>query len=71
MDARHPVTEKAGPGFADPEFDMSVEWRTTRDRVLAAEAKQKDAQTPSRVLLICGAARNDGTCPGEISKTFV
>jgi multimeric flavodoxin WrbA len=22
------------------------------------------------VLLICGSARNDGTCPGEISKTF-
>ncbi len=26
--------------------------------------------TPSRVLLICGSSRNDGTCPGEISKTF-
>ena len=24
----------------------------------------------SRVLLICGSARNDGTCPGEISKSW-
>ena len=22
------------------------------------------------MLLICGSARNDGTCPGEMSKTF-
>ena len=31
---------------------------------------QKDPATKSRVLLINGAARNDGTCPGEISKTY-
>jgi multimeric flavodoxin WrbA len=63
-------TEKAGSGFADPGYDLSVEWKATRDRLLAAEAKQKDTNTRSRVLLICGADRNDGTCPGEISKTF-
>jgi multimeric flavodoxin WrbA len=65
-----PLTEKAGPGFADPDYMLSVEWRATRDRLLAAEAKQKALDTKSRVLLICGAARNDGSCPGEISKTF-
>ncbi|RYZ96535.1 MAG: flavodoxin family protein, partial [Moraxellaceae bacterium] len=32
--------------------------------------KQKNSTTPSRVLLICGSARNDGTCPSEISKTW-
>jgi multimeric flavodoxin WrbA len=63
-------TEKAGEGFADPEYELSVEWRDTRDRLLAAEAGQKDSATKSRVLLICGADRNDGTCPGEMSKTF-
>ncbi len=63
-------TAKAGAGFANPDYDLSVEWRETRDRLLAAEARQKDANTRSRVLLICGADRNDGTCPGEISKTF-
>lgn len=63
-------TEKAGPGFADPDYDLSVEWRATRDRLLAAQRRQLDPATPSRVLLICGADRNDGSCPGEMSKTF-
>ena len=65
-----PVTVKAGAEFADSDYDLSVEWKTTRDRLLAAEIKQKDATTQSRVLLICGSARNDGSCPGEMSKTF-
>ena len=65
-----PRTEKAGTGFADPDYDLSVEWRATRDALMAAEARQKHADTPPRVLLIIGAARNDGTCPGEISKSF-
>lgn len=65
-----PVTQKAGSEFADPEYDLSVEWKATRDRLLAAERRQKDPASPPRVLLICGAARNDGTCPGEMSKTF-
>jgi multimeric flavodoxin WrbA len=67
---KSPVTEKAGPEFADPDYDMSVQWRATRDRLIAAEARQKDPATRSRILLICGADRNDGTCPGEMSKTF-
>jgi multimeric flavodoxin WrbA len=67
---KSPVTEKAGPGFADPDYDLSVEWRSTRDTLIQAEATQKNPATPSRALLICGAARNDGSCPGEISKTF-
>jgi len=65
-----PRTVKAGPGFADPGYDLSVEWKAAHDRLLAAEAKQKDAATPSRILLINGAARNDGSCPGEMSKTW-
>ena len=69
-DRKAPRTAKAGPGFADPDYDLSVEWRETRDRLLAAEKKQKDAGTRSRVLVICGSSRNDGSCPGEISKTW-
>ncbi|MTV36638.1 flavodoxin family protein [Duganella radicis] len=65
-----PVTQKAGPEFADPDYDLSVEWKATRDRLLAAQRRQQDPRTPSRVLLIIGAARNDGTCPGEVSKTW-
>jgi multimeric flavodoxin WrbA len=65
-----PITIKAGQGFANPGYDLSVEWKETRDRLLQAEARQKDPGTISRVLLICGSSRNDGTCPGEMSKTY-
>jgi len=65
-----PVTHKAGPGFSDPDYDLSVEWRDTRDRLIAAQQRWEAGDTPSRVLLVCGSARNDGTCPGEISKTW-
>jgi multimeric flavodoxin WrbA len=67
---KSPVTQKAGPEFADPDYDLSVEWKATRDKLIATEALQKDPATRSRVLLICGSARNDGSCPGEISKTW-
>ena len=65
-----PTTRKAGPGHADPDYDLPLEWLATRDRLEKAAAAWKDPATPSRVLLVCGSARNDGTCPGEISKTF-
>ncbi len=65
-----PVTAKAGPGFSDPDYDLSVEWRATRDKLIAAQQRWAQPETPSRVLLVCGASRNDGTCPGEISKSF-
>ena len=65
-----PLAHAAGPGFVDPDYKLSDEWRATRDRVQAAQARQRDATTPSRVLVVIGSARNDGTCPGEISKTF-
>jgi multimeric flavodoxin WrbA len=69
--SRKPLrTEKAGPDYADPDYDMSVEWREASERLKAAEAKQKDPATPCRVLVICGSDRNDGTCPSEMSKSY-
>jgi len=67
---KSPRRVKAGPGFADPEFELPVEWLETRQRIQQAEREQKDAGRPGRVLLVCGAARHDQTCPGEMSKTF-
>ena len=67
---KSPITRKAGKGFADPTYDLSVEWRETRDRLKRAQADWGKAGTKSRVLLVCGSPRNDGTCPGENSKTF-
>ena len=65
-----PRTRKAGPEFADPQYDLSVEWLDTRSRIAAASEHQADTQAASRVLLICAASRNDKTCPGEMSKTY-
>ncbi|MES2948413.1 MAG: NAD(P)H-dependent oxidoreductase [Pseudomonadota bacterium] len=65
-----PITQPAGPGFADPTYAISVQWLDTHKRLRLAQARWKDGATPSRVLLVCGSARNDGTCPGEISKTW-
>ena len=65
-----PITKKAGPGYADPDYDLSVEWIETKERLERAQKVWADPTTKSRVLVICGSPRNDGTCPGEISKTF-
>ena len=65
-----PFTRKAGLGYVDPDYDLSTEWIATKQRIDAAQLGWSDPLTPSKVLLICGSARNDGTCPGEISKTF-
>ncbi len=65
-----PFTQKAGRGFADPDYDLSVEWKETRDRLRKMDAHRKSANSVSRVLVICGSPRNDGTCPGEMSKSW-
>jgi multimeric flavodoxin WrbA len=65
-----PFTQKAGPGYADPDYDLSVDWIATKQRIDEAQKRWSEPSTASRVLLICGSARNDGTCPGEISKSF-
>lgn len=67
---KSPVTQKAGPGFADPDYDLSVDWLATRSAIQEAQKLYDGASSPSRVLLICGAARNDKTCPGEMSKSY-
>jgi multimeric flavodoxin WrbA len=65
-----PLTQVAGPGYSDPGYKLSSEWVATKQRIAAAAARWADPAAPSRVLLVCGSARNDGTCPGEISKSF-
>jgi multimeric flavodoxin WrbA len=67
---KNPRTRKAGPGFADPDFELPIEWIDTRERIQEAQREQTDASRPGRVLLVSGAARHDQTCPGEMSKTF-
>jgi multimeric flavodoxin WrbA len=65
-----PLTEKAGAGYADPDYDLSTEWLAARRAIDAAQRQQADPGSVSRVLVVIGSARNDGTCPGEMSKSW-
>jgi multimeric flavodoxin WrbA len=67
---KSPVRRVAGPEFAFPEEELSVEWLETRERIKAAEAHQKDPKSPSRILIVNGSMRSDQSCPGEMSKTW-
>jgi multimeric flavodoxin WrbA len=67
---KSPLTRKAGPGFADPEYKLPVQWLETRAAINQAEHEYKDNSRAARILLISAAARHDQTCPGEMSKTF-
>src|SRR5262249_53535672 len=66
---KSPRTTRAGKGYADPSYHLSVEWRETRAKIQAAEKRQKDPKAPSRILIVNGSTRSEHTCPGEISKT--
>jgi multimeric flavodoxin WrbA len=65
-----PVTRRAGAGFADPAYELSVDWLAARERIDKARNVWADPASQTCALVICGSPRNDGSCPGEISKTF-
>ena len=65
-----PVTRKAGPGFADPAYDISVDWLAAREAILTAQRRHDAADETPRILLINGSSRSEHTCPGEMSKTW-
>jgi multimeric flavodoxin WrbA len=67
---KSPRTTPAGPGYVDPSYELSDEWRAASEAVKAAQRRHESRDGPPRVLVVCGAARSDQTCPGEMSKTF-
>jgi multimeric flavodoxin WrbA len=67
---KSPITRKAGPGFADPDYDLATDWLAARDEIRAAQARFEDESAPLRVLLINGSSRSEHSCPGELSKSF-
>jgi multimeric flavodoxin WrbA len=67
---KSPRTRPAGAAFADPNFELPIEWLETRRAIQEAEDRQKSSKSPSRILLINGSSRSDRSCPGEMSKTF-
>lgn len=66
---KSPRYRPAGKGYADPKYGVADEWLETRARLQAAEKRQKEPKSPTRVLIVNGSTRSEHTCPGEISKT--
>ncbi|MBV9563472.1 MAG: flavodoxin family protein [Bradyrhizobium sp.] len=67
---KSPVTRRAGEGFADPDYDVSVDWLAARDAIDKAQQSHDDPHAIPRVLVINGSSRSEHTCPGEMSKTW-
>jgi multimeric flavodoxin WrbA len=67
---KSPRTRKAGTEFADPEYELALEWLETRRKIHKAQKQQETSQGNSRILVICASPRTDETCPNEMSKTF-
>lgn len=67
---KSPITQKAGPGYANPAYDLSVEWQAASAAIATAQKQHDDGNLPPRVLLINGSSRSDHSCPGEMSKSY-
>jgi hypothetical protein len=67
---KSPVTRKAGEGFADPDYEIAVDWLAAREAILAAQKRHDDPHEKPRILLINGSSRSEHSCPGEMSKSW-
>ncbi|MGZ2488064.1 multimeric flavodoxin WrbA [Rhizobium pisi] len=67
---KSPHTRKAGQGFADPGYDLSLDWIAAKQAIDAAQARYEDESRAPRILLINGSPRSEHTCPGEESKSY-
>ena len=67
---KSPETVAAGPEFADPDYQLSVDWLAARNAIREAQARHDDARGATKFLLINGASRSEHTCPGEMSKSW-
>ena len=65
-----PRTRPAGPGYADPTYELATDWIEAKAAVEAARKRHEDRDEPCRVLLINGSSRSEHTCPGEMSKSY-
>ncbi|RZA23923.1 MAG: flavodoxin family protein [Proteobacteria bacterium] len=63
-----PNTQKAGAGYAHPDYELNVHWIKANADLRKAEEEYKTSETP-RILIVNGSDRNPNTCPGEISKS--
>jgi len=67
---KSPVTRKAGPGYADPDYELSVDWIAAKAAIDEAQRQYERADRPTRLLFVNASSRSEHTCPGESSKSW-
>src|SRR5437764_470243 len=67
---KSPRTQKAGHGFANPDYDLAIDWIDAAEAIKQAQCDRERSDRRKRILLINGSSRSDQTCPGELSKTW-
>jgi len=67
---KSPRTQKAGPGFTDPDYDMAVDWIAAKAAIDQARAEHHDKNQPPCILIVNCSSRSENTCPGEMSKSW-
>ena len=67
---KSPRTEKAGKGYADPDYQLAVDWLHAKAAIAAAQTRHDDKKGPCRVLVVNASSRSEHTCPGEMSKSY-
>jgi multimeric flavodoxin WrbA len=65
-----PRTRKAGPGYADPDYDLSIEWIAASKAIAEAQTRHDDDAAASQILIVNASPRSEHTCPGEMSKSY-
>jgi len=65
-----PLTRTAGAGFADPDYELSIDWLNARAAINQVQTLHDEPDSPSRFLIVNGSSRTEHTCPGEMSKSW-
>ncbi len=65
-----PITRKAGPAYADPDYDLAVDWLEAKAAIDKAQQRYEEEWRPARILLVNASSRSEHTCPGESSKSW-
>ena len=67
---KSPRNEKAGPGYANPEYDLPTDWIAARLAIDNAQEEHDSPDEPPCILIVNCASRSEHTCPGEMSKSW-
>ena len=59
---KSPLTHKAAPGYADPDYDPADDWIAAHEAITAAQSAHEDRNGASCILLINGSPRSEHTC---------